>query len=195
MDEQMTVMTLSVEELGQTIVTEVERYSKRTTFKYGMSIEEWSELASFLNTELWCELHSKPELHNIRIVRRLINLRTVDYFRNKGRFDNQTPFIAFQIEGRNHTTGEMSVEDSFQFDMKLEQPSVEDQLILSQELTSFISTLSKREKQILKLVSEGYRKNEICGMLGISINTPKNTMKKIKEKAIDFGLESLFNNL
>lgn len=183
----MTVMTLSVDELGQTIVEEVKKKSKITIFKYGMSQEEWSELSSFLNTELWVELHSKPELHNIRIVRRLINLRTVDYFRNKARFNNQTPFSFFTCDKEDSQFG---VE--FQYDWFMEDDTdLEKDYIMNQELTSFISTLSKREKQVLKLVTEGYQKQEICDMLGISINTPRNTMKKVKQKAIDFGLESL----
>lgn len=186
----MNVMTLTVNELGQTIVEEVKRKSKITIFKYGMSQEEWSELSSFLCTELWVELHNKPELHNIRIVRRLINLRTVDYFRSKKRFNNQLPFSTFTCDKEESQFG---VE--FQYDWFMEDDvNVEKDYIMNQELTSFISTLSERQQQVLKLVVEGYQKQEICEKLGISINTPKNTMKKIKEKAISFGLESLLLN-
>lgn len=181
----MTVATLSIDELGQTIVHESDKYSKRIIAKYGMNPEEVSELSSFLQTELWCELHNKPDLHNIRIVRRLINLRQVDYFRNKGRFDDQIPFCGF------YGASEDQYEETPTFDYTFFGSSdinIEDNFVLNQELTSFIETLTERQKQILKLVNEGYGTLEICDMLGVSINTPKNTMKKIRILAIENGL-------
>src|SRR5437763_15289354 len=100
-----------------------------------MNQEEVSELSSFLRMELWAELHDKPELQSIRIVRRLINLRSVDYFRSKGRFDNQIPFVGFKrMNLLYHTDIEYTFEDTDIID-------VEKDVILSQELTLFIQSL------------------------------------------------------
>jgi RNA polymerase sigma factor (sigma-70 family) len=188
-DEQMTVMTLSIDELGQTIVSEVKKKARFTILKYGMNHEEWSELSSFLCTELWCELHNKSELHNIRIVRRLINLRTVDYFRSKGRFDNQIPFCGFEHD-KGHNKEETNDGEAIIFEEIMKSNvNIEDNLTTSDELKSFIETLNKREKQILTLVYEGYEKQEICEKLGVSINTPRNTMKRIRNKAIEYGIK------
>jgi RNA polymerase sigma factor (sigma-70 family) len=187
-DEQMTeqaIQTLTIVELGQAIVTECENKAKKIIRKYNLKSEEWTELSSFLRVEVWEEIHNRPEFHNIRFIRHLINKRHIDYFRSDRRFADQIPFCAFESEHKD-------LEDETEFNYGFDEESntrIEDEFILKQELTSFISTLSKREKQVLKLVSEGYRKNEICDMLGISINTPANTMKKIKEKANDFGLK------
>lgn len=50
------------------------------------------------------------------------------------------------------------------------------------ELTDILNQLSKREKRIVELKSQGYNSNEIGKMLGISGSTVRTHLEKIRNK-------------
>jgi ATP/maltotriose-dependent transcriptional regulator MalT len=184
----MTIALIPVDEFGQVIVFETTRSARKIVAKYGMNPEESTELTSFLTTEIWSELHKKRELQTLAMVRRLIKLRQVDYFRNKGRFDNQTPFCAFDHDSENSGDGQSSKTMTLETRVK-SNVNVESEVLMSNDLQSFLLSLNTRQRQILNLINQGYGNNEICQILDVSINTPKNTMKKVRELALAFGLK------
>lgn len=59
------------------------------------------------------------------------------------------------------------------------------------QVGEFMSTLTSRQLSILTLKTQGYEVNEISAELGVHRNTINNTLKTIKELALDFGLEEL----
>ena len=168
----MTNTKLFSEDFGTTILTEVKMTVRKNKAKYPML--DVTELESFLVSEIWNELLDKPESFcDIRMVKRLCGLRTINYI--KGAVKNSHITSVTDSEGED-----VAIIDT------LESKSVD--IELSDQLKSFRATLTERQVQILDLVTDGYGTNEICKMLNVSINTPKNTMKKIKELALDFGL-------
>lgn len=177
---------LKGEELTLSIVEECQKAAMNSFRKYGQYIDV-SELASFLETEIWIELSNKDEkFHDIRIIRRLIKFRTVDYIREESRFNNQTPMSASVHEDNGvSTVHKFSIEEEYGSRSNMQ---LSDQVVLSEHIKGFRATLTDRQNQILELVTAGYGTNQICEMLNISINTPANTMKKIRELALSYGL-------
>lgn len=179
--------TLSLDETMETILTECERVANKTRFQRG-PIDE-SELYSFLVVEVYKQIADKPDFHNIKGIRSTINLYVRNFFKTQARFNDQLPFTYFEnrsaFKMKNHPKAICFEETKRAMDHKI---PLTDLVILSDQLEGFRQTLSERENQILDLVVAGHGTNDICEMLNISINTPRNVMKKIKEKALQYGL-------
>lgn len=179
------VKLLNGEELYETILVECKKAAFRTAKQYGQLNEMKDDLEGFLIEEIYIEFQRlDSSFHNIRMIRRLIGFRTVDFIRDKARFDAELSFsdeshrddvVKHKFSLENHDISRSS------------HIEMSDQYILSEHMKGFRATLTERQNQILDLVTEGYGTNEICEMLNISINTPRNTMKKIRELALDYG--------
>lgn len=165
---------LDTEELVATIMTECKKAAGRAARKYGQS--KVSDLEGFLIAEIWEMLSKKEEaFHTTMMIRRLIRLRTINHIqRDLIPFNNQIAFTAFESP-ESEDSFESTIADVSDFE-------------LGSALKDFKNTLSDKQRQILDLHTAGYGNNEIVDIVGCSINTPKNTMKKIKELAIQFGL-------
>lgn len=168
---------LATSELATAIMTVAKLKAKSTARKFGNG--KAIDLEGFLITEIWAELSKKDAaFHTVAMVRRLVSLRTVDYIREQSRFNGQVVFS--MIEPQAVSADEVDAyEDTIQEASDME---------LGTALKAFKSSLSDKQRQILDLTTAGYGNNEIVEIVGCSINTPKNTMKKIKELAIQFGL-------
>lgn len=175
------VETLSVNEVMETILVESKRVANKMAAKLGKSFDD-SELYSFLVYEVYNQIVDKTDFHNIRGIRSTINLYTLNFIKTESRFNNQTVFSSF---ARKDEYGEGH---SFEETLTSDDIPIAEQFALSSDLDGFIHTLTERQRQILELVTEGYGTNDICEMLNISINTPKNTMKKIRQLALQYGL-------
>ncbi|KRE33445.1 LuxR C-terminal-related transcriptional regulator [Paenibacillus sp. Soil724D2] len=161
---------LSTDELVAAIMSECKAATKRAARKYGAGNME--DLEGFLIANTWRIVSAKEEkFHTMCFIRRVIKQRTMNHIA-RDVMPNQTLGFTVNEDG---STYEETIPD--RADMEL-----------SNTLTDFQASLSAQQRKILDLVTQGYGNNEICDMVGCSINTPKNTMKKIKELAIQFGL-------
>jgi FixJ family two-component response regulator len=169
---KMTNSTLFSNDFATIIVTEVQHSVLKSKAKYPSL--DGTELESFLVSEIFNELMDKPEsMIDVRMVKRLAGLRTIDYIRKASK--------------NNHIT---SVKDESGQDVAIVDTlgKNDSDYEMRDRLAAFRATLTDRQEQILELTISGYGTNEICEIVGCSINTPRNTMKKIKEMALDFGL-------
>lgn len=169
---ETNVTTLFSNDFAAIIVTEVQHSVRKSRAKYPSL--DVSELESFLVSEIFNELLDKPEgFVDIRMVKRLAGLRTIDYIRGESKHNHVK--VITEPNGQKVTVLD---------NVSITNPDIE----TSNLLNSFRATLTDKQNQILELVTSGYGNNEICEMLNVSINTPRNTMKKLKELALDFGL-------
>jgi len=182
-----TVTMLNLDELSQSIVTEGQKYARLVLLRVGSHRAELSDIESFLINETYHQIIDKPQYHNIKGIRATINLYIKNYIKTHKKFNDEISFCAFDKKFETLEGNENSI--SFQEKhLVSELPSTEDQIELSDQMAAFRSTLNDRQNQILDLVSKGYGNDEICSLLNVSINTPKNNMNKIQELAYEFGL-------
>lgn len=176
---------LTTEELVNVIMTECKAAARRAGMKYGQ--HKMTDLEGTLIAQIWEVLSKKPEsFHTVMMVRRLIKLRTINHIkRDLIPFNNQINYTAMENDGYYSSEGANSEEGVNLADSYM---CVEDTAELGYTLKAFKATLTDKQRQILDLTTAGYGNNEIVEIVGCSINTPKNTMKKIKELAMSFGL-------
>lgn len=178
---QSEVKLLTLPELYETILVQCKKSARTSLFKFGSTNVDVSDLEGYLVTELYSEFSRiGSEFRTIRMVNRLIRLRTVNYIeRESSPLDNQTTFSA--IDGMYPN----SEDDADNFERRIPDNS---DFELGNALKDFVGSLSDKQRQILDLHVAGYLNNEIALIVGCHINTITNTMKKIKELAIAFGL-------
>lgn len=165
---------LNDEELVAVLMKECKLAARRAGAKYGHN--KVSDLEGVLIAQIWEVLSKKPEsFHTVMFIRRLIKQRTINHInRDLIPFNNQITFTAME-----------TTEEGESFEATIEDAS---DIELGSALKAFRASLSDKQRQILDLTTDGYGNNEICEMVGCSINTPKNTMKTIKGLAVSFGL-------
>lgn len=172
---------LNMDEMAAAIMKECKLKAKGAAFKYGAG--KVSDLEGFLITEIWSELVDKEEsFHTMLMIRRLIGLRTIDYIREQMRYNKETSFTMMQ------SSQMFNSEEGDTYEPKIAGLVDESDFELGTAISHFRATLTDKQRQILDLHTAGYGNNEIVEMVGCSINTPKNVMKKIKDLAVSFGL-------
>lgn len=172
---------LNNDELVTTIMHECRLAARRAKAKYGH--HKMHDLEGTLIAQIWEVLMKKPEsFHTVMMIRRLIKQRTINHIqRDLIPLNNQ---INFSMMGDKQNSDN---DENFE-DMAGKTLADNTDIELGTTLKAFRSTLSDKQRQILDLHTAGYGNNEIVDIVGCSINTPKNTMKKIKELAVSFGL-------
>lgn len=177
---------LDRDELAETILRECKGAARRAGYKYGH--HKMTELEGTLIQQIWEVLMKKPtSFHTVMFIRRLIKQRTINHIkRDLIPFNNEINFTVFENDQyHDKETGDMT-NTITTGDKRLLVDSAD--IELSTTLKAFRETLTDKQLQILDLTYAGYGNNEICDIVGCSINTPKNTLNKIKELAMSFGL-------
>jgi hypothetical protein len=222
----MTNAILSREEIGQVIIEESIRTSKKHAGK-SYHIDE-TEMQSWLNLEVFQAIEKKPEMANLIGIRHIMKLRSVDYIRECARhnvvlsyhntlgkenedFDNgdrvseeRNPsgefFLGTSTDPQNEYLEKVTVR-SF-----LKSLHIDDRQVV--ELTAgFTRSLSSKQldsvkelidrKAVCHCGIDGCKHNaivwftqaEVGNILGCHRNTVKNRLKRLKDQAIEFGLE------
>lgn len=177
------VASISSSELGKTIEIEVVRAAKNKAFALGNSHDQIETIKNDIIGEVmadtYIQIMNHPQYWNLAGIRSTINLCIKNWSKGQARFNNQVNFSTFEKTNEDGETTSLDMEQC---------NDMEDQIAASSDVSAFIATLTDRQRQILELNAAGYGNNEICSMLNVSINTPKNTMKTIKKLAEDFGL-------
>ena len=181
------VASISASELVQMIEIEVTRAATKKAFSLGKSQNQIetikNDIIGEVVTDTYIQIMHHPQYWNLAGIRSTINLCIKNWAKGQARFNNQVNFSRFV--STDVDTGE-------EFGNTIEgiptERRMEDQITSSSDVSDFIATLTDKQRQILELNAAGYGNNEICSMLNVSINTPKNTMKTIKKLAEEFGL-------
>lgn len=171
------------EKLAELVVEEVESRAKNIAWKYKLDQEE---LTSFLIAEVWNEVNRKESMANVRGIRHIIKLRTVDFIREIARFNHE---LSFDLFNRDKKVNEYYDNNNFeQWYYKKPNKPEQDSAIM---LEDFVKTLTNKQAKILSMKVSGYSVNEISEYLEIHRNTVRNILNQIKEQALDFGLEGI----
>lgn len=175
------------EELAEAIIsitrTVAEKRASRISNNRNVRHTVAKELESFVIFKVYDNgILDKPHLHNVAGVTNAVNLWSRNFFKHESRFSSMHPnFSNFESENED---GEV---ESIVYVVESSQ-NVEKMVTDRDTLERFMDILTPRQHEILTLISEGYGNNEICELLDVSINTPKNTMKTIRTLAENFGL-------
>lgn len=169
------------EQTAELVVKEVTERSKILAWRYKLDADE---LCSFLIAEVWTEVSRKETMANIKGIRRIIKLRTIDYIRDIARFNEEITFSSLSKNGQTNDSFERgSWEEWYGTKPYTTKPDV---TIL---LSDFVKTLTSKQSKVLSMKVGGYSVNDISEFLDIHRNSVRNILKQIKELALDYGLE------
>lgn len=174
------------EELGKAIVTEARRYAYKMLSKYGSAKIELMEVESYLQFTLYRQVHNKPEFHNTKGLRSTLNMLCKNFLRDYAKYNNEFVFSSFENDSDDSEDCSYNYEGSLDSGFNLSQ-DVE----YNEQITNFRNALTDRQREILDLVMAGYEIKEIAETLGVHRNTPRNELNKIKDIALDYGLDML----
>lgn len=197
-----TDKAMTQDEIGQFILDEARRISTKYSYQYGVDADE---MESFMVTEIFIEVSKKPSMGNIKGIRYIANIRSVDYIREIAKQNGELSFSSL---------GSESDEDGF-----IEYPIASDSntsetVIKSDELSSFLDSLSERERKIVELSAgitdslsnvEKAKVKELIDLkgegawlntsdIGIILGLSRRQVQypflseNLKDKALDFGL-------
>jgi 5-methylcytosine-specific restriction endonuclease McrA len=143
---QLQQTTLTQNQLGELIVKESRRGAERYGFKHKVDVQE---MESWLISEIYHEIMNNVNMQNIKGIRHMIRLRSVDYMRELVRDNVSMNFTSF-TKGTSSDDGFDSYNTEEVFE-NYQVQSVEDTVIESSDLTEFLDTLDIQDRQIVEL--------------------------------------------
>ncbi|SEN20194.1 LuxR C-terminal-related transcriptional regulator [Paenibacillus sp. OV219] len=179
---------LNNDELVDAIMRECKRSAATARAKYGQG--KMADLEGTLIAQIWETIMKKPSsFHTVIFIRRLIKQRTVNHIKRDLMPHNKTIVFSMLKGAEKEPTGDTLNSDAYEWETNLHDNDTRiNQMELGNELKTFLGTLTDKQRQILELHTAGYGNNEICDIVGCSVNTPKNTLKTVKGLAMSFGL-------
>lgn len=183
--EKMVKGFATKQELEVFIFEEVQKSAKRQTAGRWFDA---SDLESYLMIKVWAEVMNNAHMQNEAGVRRIIKLRSVDFFKSPKNIGRD--YSNFSAMGMSDDEGS---ETAFEETFVDNAPSVEDTVINSKDGQEFLVTLKEDYRRILELTVDGYNQKDICGIVyptmayESSRKKVQRAMKEIGELALDFG--------
>jgi hypothetical protein len=143
---QLQQTTLTQNQLGELIVKESRRGAERYGFKHKVDVQE---MESWLISEIYHEIMNNVNMQNIKGIRHMIRLRSVDYMRELVRDNVSMNFSSFtKGTGSDEGFDSYNTEEVFE---NYQVQSVEDTVVDSSDLTEFLDTLDLQDRQIVEL--------------------------------------------
>ncbi len=180
----------TTEEMTLFLFNEVRRTAKRQTSGKWFDAED---LESYLMIKVWTAISNNVNLQNEAGIRRVIKLRSIDFFKSPKNNGRDFSFFS-DLESSDDEGNSQSFEECFASN----QTSVEDTVINGNDGQGFLSTLSDVHRQILELKMDGYNQKDICSIVYPTLSyegarkSVQRQMKAITELALDYGFEDIY---
>ena len=180
------------EELAATMINEINSLVNRKYSTYG----DKNEIIGYLTEKTWVLIHDNEKYQNIKGIRIAIRNRATNFFKKEKLYTSRNVNHSLMEKTDNSSSdGDLNTGEDWasweEFKTTCSSSRVsesEDQILDRLEMTDFMSTLRNKERDILMLFAQKYQGDEVSEMLGIHRDTIYKTLKRLREKALDFGL-------
>lgn len=138
-----TDKVMTEDEIAQFIVSESKRVAKKYSLNYGTDRDE---MESFMVSEIYNEIVRKPEFGNIKGIRYIANLRSVDFIREQIDLNNEMSFTS--LTSTHHNAEDC---DIFEYGWEDRKVEPQEEFLHTSKINNFLDSLSEKERKLIEL--------------------------------------------